>query len=220
MALGMAMLNNYVAKIVLLSMGIQLIIRYLSIYWSIVLEDTSDKKLIKIFRIFVIIFATLLSAYDFMYITNIRSINMYKFLTNDLSSKQLIGVTTPFLIIVNLIAIIVLQLRLEFDNWKNSDGGLVYKFQKWLRRNPLNQVHDSNDIQYNDFTKSMICYRFLTVSIIISCIYMLHSWARGVVKSIVLTTIIQLIIVNISFFSYIWNTTNLRKYCFNLPRQT
>jgi hypothetical protein len=142
---------------------------------------------------------------------------MYKFLTNDLTSKQSIGVTTPFLLIVNLIAIVVLQLRLEFDNQKRSDSRLVYKFQKWLRRNPSNQVHDSNERQYNDFTNlSMICYRFLTVFIIIFCIYMLHSWSRVVVKSIVLATIIQLLIANIALFSFIWNTTNLRNYCFNL----
>jgi hypothetical protein len=213
----MAMLNNYNAKIGLLSFGIQLTIRYLSIYWPIVLEDTSDTKLIKIFRIFVIMSATLLFAYDFLYLTNIRSINMYKFLTNDLSSQQSIGVTTPILLIVVLIAIIVLHLRLEFDNWKRSDRGLVYKFQKWLRRSPSNQVHDSKERQYNDFTNlSMICYRFLTVAIIITGIYMLHSYARGVVASIVLTNIIMYLIVNIAFFSFIWNTTKLRNYCFNL----
>jgi hypothetical protein len=216
------MLSNYTAKIGLLSFGIQLIIRYLSIYWPIVLEDTSDTKLIKIFRIFVIISATLLFAYDFLYITNIRSINMYKFLTNDLSSKQSIGITNPILLIVDLIAIIVLQLRLEFDNWKRSDRGLVYKFQNWLRRNPSNQVHDSNErriIVFNDFKNlSMICYRFLTVVILISCIYMLHSWARGVVESMVLTTITVYLIVNIALFSLIWNNTNLRNYCFNLVK--
>jgi hypothetical protein len=217
----MAMLNNYTAQIVLLSFGIQLIIRYLSIYWPIVLEDTSDTKLIKKNRIFVIIFATLLFTYDFLYITNIRSINMYKFLTNDLSSKQSIGIATPILLIFDLIAIVVLQLRLEFDNWKRSDKGLVYKFQKWLQRNPSNQVHDSNErrIVKNDFKNlSMICYRFLTVAIIISCIYMLHSWAKGVVESMVLTVITVYLIVNIVLFSLIWKTTNLRNYCFNLVK--
>ena len=161
-------------------------LKYLSIYHSNLLEEYADSYIINIITSLSLIIPIVLSVIEFSLLMNIQDFTVFKVMTKDFESHQNAGHFSIILISLLLISWLILQARVEYDNWKHNES-MLKSFIGCFRKsyeNPIDYQRISGVISLiiiivillaalPDVTKIAHFTHILTVSIFVTDLGML-----------------------------------------------
>ncbi len=127
--------------------------KYLSIYHSTLLHSFDDAEVISVFQVILVGLSLSLTLIEFGYLTQIRDTVIYQVLqygtarTDALAEKSKVGLVLTF-----LTTLFILQSRLEADNIRHGEGGILPR----CLRNNFNFDDAAPEVDEDDYQMNVI----------------------------------------------------------------
>ena len=156
------------------------LIKYIGIYFSSILETVEDNRVIKMTWIFIMTSSLGCLAMEYTFIHDIQSMNIYNILQHNLSEPQVARIFVNLIFILTVIMYIYLQIKIKID------------------------LQTANNDFFFDFVTSLGYISFYVVYFNLAVIF------EPIIENIVIRVILQWSLVDFFLLRLIWKCHNLR----------
>ncbi len=105
-----------------LSIIIALVTRYLSVYHSHLIFALNESRAVRNLRLLIIVLSLILTILEYSYLTTVKDTDFFHILMMESGGPGKTEKTKGFLTVCIIVAVMVLQSRLEYDNFKHGDN--------------------------------------------------------------------------------------------------
>ena len=101
------------------------ILKFQTIYFPTIFDHIDDKKIIIILRLICLGLPVIITFFEFGLITDVKDFVIYNLLCGNVNEKIHIGLITSFLSGCLLLVWLLIQMKIEFDNYKQLHTSLL-----------------------------------------------------------------------------------------------
>ena len=189
------------------------ITKYLSVYKSQWIFALNEQRAIRFLKLMALLVPLILTILEFTLITNPKDAELFRILKGPKhENKRKVEVTKAFMSLSLILATVLLQLRLEYDNFRHGENPTccLHFIFKFFDRSPNNLNQDSADPLEYKMSILRLAACFLTiVGGIVNFLFWSYSGYIDVYKVVLLVYVfLNVVMTTLS----IYNHEGLRKY--------